>query len=654
MTTLDGGPRDAGRAAFERHDWERAYELLSAAEGEVALDGSDLERLAQAAQWSRRFEEMLRLLERAEASYRSAGDRRAAGRVALKLAREYYYRRNNALMGGWYARAQTLLEGEEESREGGMLLWMRVHGTLFASGVGAEVQEESIRLAEQLVALGRRLPDGDLEALGLLELGHWLIIAGRVQEGSRLMDEANALASAEASDLDVAGTVYCSTIFACRNIGDWSRAAAWTARSLDWCERNSVSGFPGLCRLHRAEVIRFRGALEEAERDARAACDELLLALPQMAGWAFHELGEVLRRRGDLDGARAAFARALDLGFDPQPGLALLRLDEGDGPGAFRAISRRLSDRDPFTHEARALLLPALVTIALAADDQERAAAGLTELEQVAEACAMPIVSTSAVQARGELALSRGAPDAAVSELRTAWRGWCDAGAPYEAAQARVLLGRAYRQIGDLPAASLELEGARDVFARLGAQVQTRRVDALLADLPGDAAQRETRTFMFTDIVDSSRLVELLGDESWALLLSWHDRTLRGCFGAHRGREVKHEGDGFFVAFPGADAALQCAQAVQRSMRDHRREHGFAPQIRIGVHTAEATVRGGDYVGHGVHAASRVASAGGAGEILASAETLEAAVEGYDVAERRLVTLKGLADPVELVRVDWA
>jgi len=650
VSTVEGAALDAGRAAFERHDWDAAYELLTAADAESALAGGDLERLAEAAEWSRRFEEMLRVLERAEASYRAAGDRRAAGRVALKLTREYFYRQNDALMGGWYGRAHTLLEGEEESREGGMLLWMRLHSALT---MGGDV-EESIRLAEQLVDLGRRLSEADLEALGLLELGHWLIISGQVQEGSRLLDEANAIASSDAVDLEVAGTVYCSTIFACRNIGDWNRAAAWTDRSLVWCERNSVSGFPGLCRLHRAEVIRFRGSYEEAERDARAACEELLLASPRMAGFAFHELGELLRRRGDLDGARTAFARALDLGFDPQPGLALLRLDEGDAAGALNAISRRLSDRDPFTHEARALLLPAQITIALAADAHERATEALAELEEVAEACATRAVATSAGQARGEVALARGEPDEAVSELRAAWRAWCDAGAPYEAAQVRALMGRAYRELGDLPAAVLELEGARDVFERLGAQTEARRAAALLADLPRVADVRETKSFMFTDIVDSSRLVELLGDESWGMLLSWHDRTLRRSFGVHRGTEVKHEGDGFFVAFASADAALHCAQDVQRSMSEHRREHGFAPQIRIGVHTAEATSRAGDYLGQGVHAAARVASAGGAGEIIASAETLAAADEDYKILEAGPVALKGLAQPMELARIDWS
>jgi class 3 adenylate cyclase len=241
-----------------------------------------------------------------------------------------------------------------------------------------------------------------------------------------------------------------------------------------------------------------------------------------------------------------------------------------------------------------------------------------------------------------------------VSELRTAWREWCDAGAPYEAGDVRLLLARAYRAAGDLPGAKLEAEGARDLFARIGAHTRTQRAEALIAELSGAAEARKIRTFMFTDIVDSSRLVELLGDDSWSMLLSWHDRALRSCFTAHQGEEIKHEGDGFFVTFPSADAAVCCAQAVQRSMNEHRREHGFAPQIRIGVHTDEATSRGGDYVGRGVHIAARVASAGGAGEILASEQTLAGASENYPVLETRTAALKGLAEPLQLARIDWS
>jgi len=154
--------------------------------------------------------------------------------------------------------------------------------------------------------------------------------------------------------------------------------------------------------------------------------------------------------------------------------------------------------------------------------------------------------------------------------------------------------------------------------------------------------------------VDSTRLVELLGDEQWEPLLAWHDRTLRACFTAQSGTEVKHEGDGFFVAFDDPADAVECACSIQRSLRDHRSDHGFAPQVRVGLHTSSATDRGGDYSGRGVHTAARIAAAAAAGDVLVSRATLDALGDDSRVASERTLTLKGIAEPVRVATIDWA
>jgi len=647
VSTVADGPLLAGREAFSAQEWERAYGLLSAADVGQALAPADLERLSGAACWTRRYDEMLGLLERAEAGFERDGDRRGAARMALTLTREHYQRSHDAVMGGWFQRATKLLEGQPECHETGLLLWLTVRGLLFEANdpVGA------LDHARELGDLARRLHDPDLEALALLDQGHALITAGRVREGSPLLDEATALAMTGATDLATAGTVYCSTIFACRNIGDWQRASEWTNESLRWCDRNSVSGFPGLCRLHRAEIVRMRGSLAEAERDAQAACDELLAWAPRWAGWAFHELGEVRRRRGNTAGARSAFGRALEVGFDPQPGLALLHLDEADPAGALAAIDRRMGDRDAFTEESRWLLLPAQVTIAIAAGDLYRARCALTELDETAVQCDATAVLASASVARGALTLAEGRARDAIAPLRDGWRQWCELGARFEAAQARTLLGSAYTLTDDTAAARLELEGARATFAELGALLEEQRVRELLGEQsPG---VREVKTFVFTDIVDSTRLVELLGDDGWDSLLSWHDRTVRECFAAHLGREIKHEGDGFFIAFPDPRSALDCAIALQRTLDEHRREHGFALRLRIGIHSAEATQRDGDFFGQGVNVTARVAAAGTAGQILATAGTAATAGGEFPTSGPRPLVLKGVAEPVDVVEVAW-
>ena len=637
----------AGREFVAEHRWESAYEQFSAADAERSLEPVDVERFAEAACWTKRYDEMLGLLERAEIGYEREGNTRGAARVAMKLAREHFQRNNGAVVGGWMARAAKLLEGQPECHETGLMLWMTGRALMLTDSDVAAALESS----RELVELARRLGDPDLEALGLLDQGHALITSGRVQDGSPLLDEATALAMTGATQMETAGTVYCSTIFACRNIGDWQRAAQWTGESLRWCDRHSISGFPGLCRLHRAEIVRMHGSLLDAEEHAQEACDELAAWSPRWAGWAYHELGEVRRRRGDLEGARSAFAKALEVGFDPEPGLALLRLDEGDAQGALAAINRRMGERDAFTQEGRALLLPAQIRIALAAGAPDVARGALEELDEAAAQCDTSAVFASASIARGAVALAEGRAEDAVAPLRHGWRSLCELGARFDAAETRVLLGEAYRMTGDHAGALLELEGARETFTELGAALEQRRVEGVLAGMGGGA--REMQTFVFTDIVDSTRLVELLGDDGWEDLLRWHDRTVRDCISEHNGREIKHEGDGFFVAFPDPRCALDCAIALQRTLVEHRSEHGFAPSVRIGIHATQATRRGGDFIGRGVHVAARVGAAGAAGEILATADTMAAGGVSYPDSAARSLQLKGIAEPIETVEVDW-
>lgn len=162
--------------------------------------------------------------------------------------------------------------------------------------------------------------------------------------------------------------------------------------------------------------------------------------------------------------------------------------------------------------------------------------------------------------------------------------------------------------------------------------------------------QRVMKTFMFTDIVKSTNLVEAIGDEAWSALLNWHDQTLRSLFAAHRGQEVVTTGDGFFVSFDSPDAAVDCAVAIQRDLAAHRRDHGFAPPVRIGLHATPATQVERNFQGKGVHEAARIAALAGGGEILASAETAAGRAE---ISERREVELRGIEEPIEIVAIDW-
>lgn len=293
---------------------------------------------------------------------------------------------------------------------------------------------------------------------------------------------------------------------------------------------------------------------------------------------------------GDLDTAEAAFMRAYQHGWHSQPGLALFKLASGDVAGAEQAISSALANGDDSSTDrlGRARLLPARVTIALAAGDVEAASRAVVEMEGVAAHYEQPAFQAAALTARGALEIQQGQALEAVPALDRAWRLWRDIELPYESARARVLLGRARHETGDEGTARMDLIAARSTLSRLGAVLDIREVDELLGDdqrLPGGDGRRVTKTFVFTDIVTSTDLVGLIGDEAWEDLLRWHDRALRAEFARHRGQEVHHTGDGFFFAFDSASDAVDAAVAVQRRLAEHRREHGFAPWVCGSVST---------------------------------------------------------------------
>jgi class 3 adenylate cyclase len=185
-----------------------------------------------------------------------------------------------------------------------------------------------------------------------------------------------------------------------------------------------------------------------------------------------------------------------------------------------------------------------------------------------------------------------------------------------------------------------------------GAIVVEEVSDLLPWQLRGKVApnRRVLKTFMFTDVVGSTNLVEALGDEAWDTLLRWHDTTLREVFTAHEGREISTTGDGFFVSFDSPEAAVAAAIAIQRRLAEHRQKAGFAPQVRIGLHASDAQQVGDNFRGKGVHEASRIAGLATAGQIIASLSTVG---ESYRSAGVRSELLKGLSEPMEVVTIDW-
>jgi class 3 adenylate cyclase len=446
--------------------------------------------------------------------------------------------------------------------------------------------------------------------------------------------------------------VFCNVISTCRDLADYRRATEWADAATRWCERQSISGFPGVCRVHRAEIMRLVGSWTEAASELERACEELSTFTPQHAAAAFHELGEVRLRMGDLESAEEAFRHADEMGEDPQPGRAMLLLRRGKHDAATRSIRRSLDDAELQLERAR--LLPVQAEIAFETGDPTTALAAAEELDAIANAFKTEAIRAAAGWARGLANLAGGQPAAAVRALRKTRQRWREVDAPYESARSSAMLAEALVADGDPEAAILELESARSAFERLGANPDALRAAERLEALRRSPTERTVarRTFMFTDIVGSTSLLEAIGDDAWNDLRRWHDETLRGLVAVTGGEEVDHTGDGFFVSFGDAASAVSCAREIQKRLAEHRRDHGFAPQVRIGLHAAEATRAGSNYMGMGVHTAARVGAVAEGGEIVASVTSVEG-LEGLDLSDRRSVALKGIAEPVEIVSIDW-
>jgi class 3 adenylate cyclase len=650
----------SGRDALSRRAWDEALAAFTAADRQRELTPADLQLLAEAAWWAGDPEAAVEALERAYAGHERDGDHPAAAMVAVRLAELAIRALAPSVAAGWIARADGLLDGRPASVAHAWQAFIHAAEALHLRGD----TREAIEHAERAIALGDEFDSADVRVQAQAFKGSALLLQGRFREGMALLDEASAAAISGETGPSSACSVYCHTISACRDLGDYRRAGEWADRAERFMRRRAIGGHPGICRVHRAELKRLRGHWPEAEREALQACDELeRFRLLDGVGLAHYELGELRLLRGDLDGAEEAFLLAFEYGRPPQPGMSLLQLARGDvaeAAGSVAAALLELSEptdagvsTDPL---ARARLLPAQVEIALAARDPATARRAVEELEDVASRHESPVWDASATTCRAALLLAEGHAADAVPVLDRAWRRWRDLDMPYESARARVLLARARLADGQEATARMELRAARAVFVRLGAAPGVEHVDALLGDETTGAASRSrvVATMMFTDIVTSTDLVGVIGDEAWEDLLHWHDQQLRSVFAEHGGREVTHTGDGFFVVFDAADDAILCAVAIQRRLVEHRHEHGFAPSVRIGIHTALTTREGANYRGRGVHAAARVGALAGAGEIVVSADVLEAAgPPRHPIGDRQRVTLKGIADPVEVARVDW-
>jgi ATP/maltotriose-dependent transcriptional regulator MalT len=460
------------REAYERRDWVLAFDRLRRT-GDLGPE--DTMALATSAYLVGNVDEAIRALQAGYQDKIRSGDSLGAVRFAFWLGLVLNLRGEPTVAGGWIARAQRLLENEtQDVVDRGYLLTHEFYQHL-DRGDFARAGETAARV----VQTGRRFDEHDLIAMGLVMQGRIMIYSGRVPEGLALLDEAMVGVSAAEISPIVAGMVYCSMIEACQELSDFSRAAAWTSALTKWCDAQpGLVPYTGQCSLHRGQIMRLRGAYDEALAEfALAQRRYEKEGTPAPAGLALAEQGDVLRIRGKFDEAEVAYRKAAEFGHEPQPGLALSWLARGRTTAASAAINRLLAGAGGPVQ--RSWLLPAAVEILVSAGEVDQAREYSDELSGIASAFGNAALHAMAAYAAAKVDLLSGESGAALHKARESRRLWNELGSPYEAARARVLVARAMRELGDEDSANAELAIARETFAALDVAPGVQEIDKL-------------------------------------------------------------------------------------------------------------------------------------------------------------------------------
>jgi ATP/maltotriose-dependent transcriptional regulator MalT len=464
----------AGRESYDRRAWRDAYDELSAAEKDTALDAADLHRLGMAAYLIGRDEAAVARLERAHHAFLDDADVGSSVRCAFWIGMILFLRGRHAEGGGWLGRAQHLLEEDAQDRvERGYLSLPLALQALDTDPAAA------LAMCNEIAAVADHFGDPDLVALSRLGRGQALVAMGDVSRGVPMLDEAMvAVTTGDVSPI-AAGIVYCALIIACRQIFDLRRAQEWTVALSRWCAtQQGLRPYRGQCLVHRSEIMQLRGEWAAAIDEVREACAHQAESPGDpVLGMAHYQLGELLRLRGEFERAEQAYRRAGELGHPVQPGVALLRLEQGRIDDASAAL-RRVVDETAHDRVQRCGVLAAFVEVMLAVGDVEGARSATDDLTDVASDVEAPYLRAVAASARGATQLAGGDPRAACATLHDAWTIWRQLDVPYEAARVRVLMSEACRQLADHDTADMELDAARRVFEQLGAAPALAKVAA--------------------------------------------------------------------------------------------------------------------------------------------------------------------------------
>lgn len=471
---------EEGRKAFQKQAWADAYTFLSSADSDLQVGPADLQKLATAAYLTGKETACAEIWARAHKGYLDKDEVRQAVDCAFWLGMILIIQGDSAQGSGWIARAGRLVRRVRENCvEKGFLLIPQALQHLRNGDA-----ENAFHLFSKAGKIGDQCNSQDLITLSRLGRGQSLIHKQEISRGTTLLDEAMvAVIAGEVSPI-VTGIVYCAVIETCKKNYDLRRAQEWTEALSRWCDSHpNLVPFRGQCLIRRAEIMQLHGEWETAMQESHRACE--LLSRDNgspAAGKAFYLQAEFHRLKGDFAKAEEIYRKASKLGRKPQPGLALMRMAQGETNAAETAIRR--VEKEKKDAIGRSKILPAFISIMLAVDDIKAAETGANELAEIAVNFEAPYLQAIASRSEGNILLARNEVQAALDKLLDAWSTFKRMRVFYESAQTRVLIGLAYRQLKDNDTAEIELNAARWEFQQIGAAYDASKVDSLLQSTP--------------------------------------------------------------------------------------------------------------------------------------------------------------------------
>jgi hypothetical protein len=475
---------EAAQAAVERGEWAEALDLLDAS-GPAARSAAGLELRAMAEYGNGGFESAVAAWEDLHALLVAGDDAAGAARAAAMAA--MFLMMDTGLMApvrGWLRRAERLLDGHDECPAHAVIAMVHCYERFMCGDIDA-----ARTWSASATELGARQGVDPAVVIGRVCAARVHIFDGHVQAGLDQLDEIAIDLMSGAVDPLTTGMMYCELICAAQGMALHDRASQWTEVMEHWRHGAAIGGISGRCRVHRAEILKISGPCDLAEAEALGACEELRPWMRREFGWPLVELGNIRLRRGDLLGAEEAFLAAHERSWSPHPGLALLRLEQGDIDGARTMINDAIAHpydipskmRPPLGDLRLAPLLDAQAEIAAAAGDAELARQAADALASIASGYPSRSLDASVALAGARASLVAGDLANAIHGAKAAAAAWADIGAPYEAAAALIVLGEARQRSGDEPGAQMEWRAAGAAFDSFGALLRAERARLLIA-----------------------------------------------------------------------------------------------------------------------------------------------------------------------------